>query len=109
GPLRDHGQHDVHNDDASHHHEYGHHAYRRGSDGASQAVPELHQGIGTEHSEIVFVLGVQVAIYAQEHVGLLLRLHQLFMVSRQGRVIHASAGPPDPEIRLDRDDHVAVL
>ena len=67
------------------------------------------QRVGREHAEGVVLLRAEVAVGAQQHAHLVLRLHQVVVIDGDADIVHAVAGALGLEVGLDRDHHEVVL
>ena len=62
-----------------------------------------------QHGERIVVLRTQVAVRAQQRARFFLRLHQVIVVHRDGRIVHPAPRAPHFEECLRRNDHEVVL
>ncbi len=106
--LRHHGQHDVHDHDAAHHHEDADDADGHGGDRRGELVPEIDDGVRREQAEVIVLAGPQVPVGAEKHTHLVFRLGQLLLLARLGNDADSVSATVRFEVALDRDHHEIV-
>src|SRR5271157_1120719 len=80
GSFRDAGQHDVHNDDAAHHHEHGHNSNGCRKDAAHKPVPQGHDGLGSVDTKIIVLVVRDVTAGAQQGASFIFQLQHLLRI-----------------------------
>src|ERR1035441_8185981 len=107
--LRHAGQHDVHDDDSAHHHEYGHQPDGHGEYRARQVLPGAHQRVGSIDAEGVFLAIGDVPAGTHQRAHFVLKFHHVPAIRRLNVNQQLRTAHPDVAKRAQGNDGEVIL